>query len=110
MPRVLGVISGTENQPSSRSFSFQSVFLKRRSWRSGVGREIKEDSEKESRRRRKGGKQRRWGGGGDRTRRQSMEGTRDERLCSRYPTGVAVGIPQPADCKSRPDDGDEAGR
>lgn len=56
MPRVLGVISGTENQSSSRSFSFQSVFLKRRSWRSGVGQEIKEDSEEESRRRRKGGK------------------------------------------------------
>lgn len=56
MPRVLGVISGTENQPSSWSFSFQSVFLKRRSWRSGVGQEIKEDSEEESRRRRKGGK------------------------------------------------------
>lgn len=47
MPKVLGVISGTENQPSSQSFSFQLVFLKRRSWRSGVGREIKEDSEEE---------------------------------------------------------------
>lgn len=65
--------------------------------------------------RRKTGKQRRWGGGierggGDRTRQQSMEGTRDQRLCSCYYMGVAMEILQPEmDCKSRPADDDEAG-
>lgn len=46
--KVLSVISSIENQPSSPSFTFQSVFLKRRSWRCGVGQEItKEEKEEE---------------------------------------------------------------